>query len=324
MPNEPAIATCAKTFPTTTDEQMCGDLELGHSDVLENRKVNTVRDFGRARVRKNPIGSQRSNTHFPMFWNMDDVSFPLSPPFSRAKPSLVNGKGCGSESVNQEKLVAGARGSLLVVGRKCTEVDGVPLPQRDTTLNNEQWQALLALHRALLHEHYDFLLASQYPSTNLALLRQPSKYAMQARMWRHDIHSHLVPSGYCVPGCIDYVFILIYLVYMLMALLYETMLAFEDTWIECLDDLGGCGGVWTSVSRYWYSKTPTTEQFCYHLDILAGWQYVETDCNVASPVASFPVELSRHKGTDDELRVMFDTNLGRVPGDIWQSNIGPQ
>lgn len=30
----------------------------------------------------------------------------------------------------------------------------------------------------------------------------------------------------------------IYLAYQLMALLYETVPAFEDTWIECLGDLG--------------------------------------------------------------------------------------
>ena len=30
----------------------------------------------------------------------------------------------------------------------------------------------------------------------------------------------------------------IYLAYSMMALLYETVPAFEDTWIECLGDLG--------------------------------------------------------------------------------------
>ncbi|KAK0701744.1 hypothetical protein B0T26DRAFT_795304 [Lasiosphaeria miniovina] len=76
----------------------------------------------------------------------------------------------------------------------------------------------------------------------------------------------------------------IYLAYSMMALLYETVPAFEDTWIECLGDLGRYRmaikdedirdrEVWTSVSRYWYSKAsdkaPTTGRLYHHLAILA-------------------------------------------------------
>ena len=58
-----------------------------------------------------------------------------------------------------------------------------------------------------------------------------------------------------------------------MALLYETVPAFEDTWVECLGDLGRYRmaiedddirdrEVWTAVSRHWYTrasdKAPTT------------------------------------------------------------------
>ncbi|KAK4183041.1 hypothetical protein QBC35DRAFT_544994 [Podospora australis] len=53
----------------------------------------------------------------------------------------------------------------------------------------------------------------------------------------------------------------------MMALLYETVPAFEDTWIECLGDLG------RYLSRHWYSKAsdkaPTTGRFYHHLAILA-------------------------------------------------------
>ncbi|KAK1992362.1 hypothetical protein LX36DRAFT_684938 [Colletotrichum falcatum] len=69
-----------------------------------------------------------------------------------------------------------------------------------------------------------------------------------------------------------------------MALLYETVPTFEDTWIECLGDLGRYRmaieddnlkdrEVWTSVSRHWYSKAsdkaPTTGRLYHHLAILA-------------------------------------------------------
>jgi Est1 DNA/RNA binding domain len=72
--------------------------------------------------------------------------------------------------------------------------------------------------------------------------------------------------------------------YSMMALLYETVPAFEDTWIECLGDLGRYRmaiedddirdrEVWTGVARHWYSKAsdkaPTTGRLYHHLAILA-------------------------------------------------------
>ena len=100
--------------------------------------------------------------------------------------------------ISQEQLVAEVKGiyaGLIMVEAKCIEVDNkqATLAQADPgaqpKLNNEQWQALIALHRTLLHEHHDFFLASQHPSASPALKRLASKYAMPARMWRHGIHS---------------------------------------------------------------------------------------------------------------------------------------
>lgn len=102
--------------------------------------------------------------------------------------------------ISQEQLVAEVKGiyaGLVMVEAKCIEVDNkqATLAQADPSgqpkLNNEQWQALIALHRTLLHEHHDFFLASQHPSASPALRRLASKYAMPARMWRHGIHSFL-------------------------------------------------------------------------------------------------------------------------------------
>ena len=58
----------------------------------------------------------------------------------------------------------------------------------------------------------------------------------------------------------------IYIAYSTMALLYETVPSFEDTWIECLGDLGryrmaiedddiGDREVWGGVARFWYGKS---------------------------------------------------------------------
>ncbi|KAG4438346.1 hypothetical protein IFR05_006190 [Cadophora sp. M221] len=218
--------------------------------------------------------------------------------------------------ISQEQLVAEVKGiyaGLVMVEAKCIEVDNkqATLAQADPSsqpkLNNEQWQALIALHRTLLHEHHDFFLASQHPSASPALRRLASKYAMPARMWRHGIHSFLELLRHRLPASLDHMLAFIYLAYSMMALLYETVPAFEDTWIECLGDLGRYRmaiedddirdrEVWTGVARHWYSKAsdkaPTTGRLYHHLAILARpnalqqlFYYAKSLC-VMTPFAS--------------------------------------
>ncbi|KAM3064714.1 hypothetical protein ACMFMG_010634 [Clarireedia jacksonii] len=195
--------------------------------------------------------------------------------------------------ISQKQLVAEVKGiyaGLVMVEAKCIEVDNeqAGLTQRDSSsqpkLNNEQWQALIALHRTLLHEHHDFFLASQHPSASEALRRLALKYTMPARMWRHGIHSFLELLRHRLPTSLDHMLAFIYLAYSMIALLYETVPVFKDTWIECLGDLGRYRmaiedddirdrEVWTGVARYWYSKAsnkaPTTGRLYHHLAILA-------------------------------------------------------
>ncbi|KAH9895394.1 hypothetical protein F4778DRAFT_746600 [Xylariomycetidae sp. FL2044] len=192
-----------------------------------------------------------------------------------------------TRQISQGQLVAEVKGiyaGLVMVESKCIEVDNAQSSQSDARLNNEQWQALIALHRTLLHEHHDFFLASQHPSASQILRKLASKYAMPARMWRHGIHSFLELLRHRLPASLEHMLTFIYLAYSMMALLYETVPAFEDTWIECLGDLGRYRmaiedddirdrEIWTSVSRLWYSKAsdkaPDTGRLYHHLAILA-------------------------------------------------------
>ncbi|KAF3010329.1 hypothetical protein E8E14_007671 [Neopestalotiopsis sp. 37M] len=92
--------------------------------------------------------------------------------------------------ISHEQLVAEVKGiyaGLVMVESKCIEVDNA----QGGKLNNEQWQALIALHSILLNEHADFFLASQHPSANPALRRLASKYAKPSRIWYHGIRSFL-------------------------------------------------------------------------------------------------------------------------------------
>lgn len=62
--------------------------------------------------------------------------------------------------ITAEQLVNEVKGiysGLVMVEKKCVEI----IAQRASTggkLSNDQWQALIALHRTLLHEHHDFFV----------------------------------------------------------------------------------------------------------------------------------------------------------------------
>ncbi|KAJ4130695.1 hypothetical protein NW768_006233 [Fusarium equiseti] len=198
--------------------------------------------------------------------------------------------GIPTKQISQDQLVAEVKGiysGLVMVETNCIEVDNTDTANNnsktDSKLNNEQWQALVALHRTLLHEHHDFFLASQHPSGSPALRCLATKYAMPARMWRHSIHSFLELLRHRLPTSLEHMLTFLYPAYSMMALLYATMPAFEDTWIGCLGDLGRYRmaiedddirdrEIWTNVSRHWYSKASevhSTGRLYHHLAILA-------------------------------------------------------
>lgn len=148
-----------------------------------------------------------------------------------------------SRPISQEQLASEVKSiyaGLTIVETKCIHVDRAQAQVAANTnsqLGSEHWQALIALHRTLLHEHHDFFLAFQHASASPALRRLAKKYSMPARMWKHGIHSFLELLRQRIPDSIDYMLAFIYLAYQMMALLYETVPEFEDTWIECLGDL---------------------------------------------------------------------------------------
>ncbi|KAL8367161.1 hypothetical protein RB599_010250 [Gaeumannomyces hyphopodioides] len=193
--------------------------------------------------------------------------------------------------ITQEQLIADVKGiysGLAMLESRCIEVVTAQASLHDNPNSppptNDQWQALVSLHVALLDEHYDFFFASQHPNAGPALRCLASKYAMPRRIWQHGIHNFLELLRHRLPGSSEYMLRFIYYAYSTMALLYETVPAFEDTWIECLGDLSRYRmaieeddihdrNVWTVVSRSWYSKasdkTPTTGRLHHHLAILA-------------------------------------------------------
>ena len=149
--------------------------------------------------------------------------------------------------ISHDQLVIEVKGiyaGLVMVEAKCIDIDeqqSAAVQEKDPlirgSLRNDQWQALIALHKQLLHEHHVFFLASQHPSASPALSRLAAKCSMPARMWRHGFHAFLEVLRHRLPDSLDHMLAFIYIAYTMMALLYETVPSFEDTWIECLGNL---------------------------------------------------------------------------------------
>ena len=196
--------------------------------------------------------------------------------------------------ISHDQLVIEVKGiyaGLVMVEAKCIDIDEKQsaaaqekAPSKRAMLKNDQYQSLIALHKQLLHEHHDFFLASQHPAASPALSRLAAKYSMPARMWRHGIHAFLEVLRHRLPESLEHMLAFIYIAYSMMALLYETMPAFEDTWIDCLGDLGRYRmaiedddpkdrEVWSNVARFWYNKaaenSPRVGRLYHHLAILA-------------------------------------------------------
>ena len=255
----------------------------GKGDDIRQQKINQSYDEQQIKLEKNPSGIQGVR--------ISDSSPNLQEEDLEQDPELLLQPETRPISHDQLFLeVKGIYAGLLMVESKCIEVDSRQSkaalerdPSRPTKLSDEQWQALISLHKTLLHEHHDFFLASQHPSANPALSKLPEHYSMPARMWRHGIHSFLEVLRHRLPQSLDHMLAFIYIAYSMVALLYETVSSFESTWIECLGDLGRYRmaieddmrdrEVWSGVARFWYGKgadkDPDQGRLYHHLAILA-------------------------------------------------------
>lgn len=200
-------------------------------------------------------------------------------------PSLK--REASSNSISKDQLLAEVKGlyrSLEIVEQRCIRLDQGHMADKTKQIKLEGWQALTALHRTLLYEHHDFLLASQHPSAPPELRALASERQIPFRMWKYAIHAYLELLRQHLPDSLEFMEAFIYLAYQMMALLYETVPLFEDVWTECLGDLAryrmaienhsvSVREVWTDVARYWYSKAsdrqPMVGRLYHHLGILA-------------------------------------------------------
>ncbi|KAI3332107.1 hypothetical protein HD806DRAFT_479441 [Xylariaceae sp. AK1471] len=345
MSNEPAIAThlvyhLCKTviqWPVAAGARIfCRHPDPYYPDLLNNGDTEI------------PARDPQKVWEIGNIWMMK-----VSSQASRLRPSSVDNNGENFSIIDQDNVAAEVRvleaGSALDEN-KYIEVDDTQPSQDVAKLNNEQWQALIALHWALLHEHHDFFLpsqrrsayptilhehhdfflASRYPFECPGLSRRADKLAMSVGMWGHRIHSFLILLKYGISRLFDHTFTSIYLAYSMMAFLY----ALDDTRIECLGGLSGygCGlrasgrGIWNPVSRHQdpqaWNKAPTLERLCHELASCGCWWRAEAGCEAASSVLSFRTKAPHRKSTESKQLKGLDAILVRVSGVVWRFGFG--
>ena len=273
--------SCANSKPHRLSEPPLEDLEAKHRTIPQPKTRFVPYEDPVVELPHRPGPEQPLS---------DGDSPPLDEPSedSEVEPEMLLQP--DTRPISHEQLASEVKSiyaGLVMVEAKCIEVD-----ERQSTANassklelrDDQWQSLIAFHKQLLHEHHDFFLASQHPSASPALKRLAAKYLMPARMWRHGIHAFLEVLRHRLPESIEHMLAFIYIAYSMMALLYETVGTFEDTWIECLGDLGRYRmaiedaepkdrEVWSNVARFWYNKaadkSPNVGRLYHHLAILA-------------------------------------------------------
>ena len=232
-----------------------------------------------------------------------------------------------SRPITNEQLSAEVKGiyaGLVIVETKCINIDRTQTSEegRRSKPSIADWQALTALHRTLLYEHHDFLLASQHPSASKQLKGLANEHHMPVRMWKHAIHAYLEVLRQHLPESIDFMLNFIYLSYQMMCLLLETVEMFKDTWTECLGDLGRYRmaienedfrdrEIWSGVARSWYSKAsdrnPAVGRLYHHLGILARPNALQQLYYYSkSLTAVYPFWNAR-----ESIMTLFDPLLGR-------------
>lgn len=128
-------------------------------------------------------------------------------------------------------MFVGIYAGLVTVETKCLDIAQDP-PRASSGLSSGQWQNIIAHHRSLLHEHHDFLIASQHPQASPALRRLATKYAMPTRMWHHGIQSFLELLWQRCPETLEHMLTYLEVSRSMINLLMEDAPHMVDEWLE--------------------------------------------------------------------------------------------
>jgi hypothetical protein len=146
--------------------------------------------------------------------------------------------------ITKEQLIYEVKGiyvGLIMVEWKCIQIERQlciqQLASNTNKISNEHWQVLIALHRALLHEHHDFYLACHHPSASTALRGLARKYAMPARMWEHGLNGFLKILRSQMPGTSEHMLAYLDHAYSVLEDLQEHVPSLSTEWSQCVKGL---------------------------------------------------------------------------------------
>ncbi|TPX14851.1 uncharacterized protein E0L32_004960 [Thyridium curvatum] len=166
------------------------------------------------------------------------------------------------------------------------EKPGKPLCAAATRLEPNQLQALVELHRVLLNEHHDFLLASQHPDASEDLRNLPRKYYLVDRIWDCAIHTLLELLNCQLPESKECMKRFIGTAYAILCLFEEFVPQFVNRWLEFKGDLalyewivlelqdvqGHCVSLWSTTREQYHrvlTQDPTNGRVLKQLGMLA-------------------------------------------------------
>ncbi|OAL23113.1 hypothetical protein AYO22_06606 [Fonsecaea multimorphosa] len=141
--------------------------------------------------------------------------------------------------ISQEQLVKEVKGiyaGLVMVEKRCVEICAQQA-QVSNRLTDEQWQALIALHRTLLHEHREFFLASQHPSASPALRNLALQHDLPGRLWRNGNKALLEILRHRIPDHLENMIAYIDLSFDMLTDLDAEFPELGESWADCMHDL---------------------------------------------------------------------------------------
>lgn len=143
----------------------------------------------------------------------------------------------------QVRRALGAHKSFLAAKKtpdssSSTETTTSSKASTGTTEYDGQSQIIFALHRNLIQEYYDLFRATQYASAHPNAPKEVKNFChthqLPSRLWKNGVHNLLEFWRTRLPESKEYLHAYIYLAYQMFTLLFETVKAFENSWLECL------------------------------------------------------------------------------------------
>lgn len=145
-----------------------------------------------------------------------------------------------------------------MVEEKCVSVIDSLLVSPEEQLTDARYTALVNLHKVLLDEFFDYVMASQLPNATPESMRSVKEKQLFARMWNNVIRliDYLQDRS---PESLEHHLRFQILAYSRLTMMLECIPSFADKWMTCLADLARSGSsldgdedhTWAQSAEFW-------------------------------------------------------------------------